>query len=81
MSPRSKHSFKADLGFSVQAIEIFSQEASGKTEGKAAHLFREKQNSNFPFCPPPCPPPAKVPFNYVMGAGGGGRALLGAGAQ
>lgn len=30
-------------------------------EGKAAHLFREKQNSNFPFCPA-----VKVPFNYVI---------------
>lgn len=57
VSPSSKYSFKADLGFSGQAIE----EASGKTEGKAAQLFREKQNSNFPLYPP-----ANVPFNYVI---------------
>lgn len=32
-----------------------------KWRKNAAQLFREKQNSNFPFCPP-----ANVPFNYVI---------------
>lgn len=39
VSPRSKPSFKADLGFSVQAIEIVSEEASGKMEGKSCPVI------------------------------------------
>lgn len=35
VSLSSKHSFKADLDFSVHAIEIFSEEASGKNGGES----------------------------------------------
>lgn len=61
LSPSSKHTFKADLDFPVQAIEIsFLKKHLEKWREKLpSYLVKTKLKLSFP-------PPANVPFNYVI---------------
>lgn len=69
-SPSAKHTFKADLDFPVQAIEIsFLKKHLEKMEGKAAQLFSKNKTQTF------LSPSCQCPFQLcdLQGATGAGR--------
>lgn len=61
LSPSSKHTFKADLDFPVQAIEIsfLKKHLEKWRENLPSYLVKTKLKLSFPL-------PAKVPFSYVI---------------